>query len=108
MTLVAADQAVGDFTVWLYDAGERRAFAGIGEAWGELEWRLRYAPEQVSRGDMLAMASLIGSYEHLVRAPQRERNDICRRICRVAAQHGPAPESLASRPALDAEEAAPL
>jgi hypothetical protein len=39
-----------------------------------VQWRLRYGPQPPSREDVLAAASFMHAYAHLIDLPQRERN----------------------------------
>jgi hypothetical protein len=38
----------------------------------ELSWSCRYAPEEISRRDMLLLASAVDAYRHIFAMPQRE------------------------------------
>lgn len=41
---------------------------------GELEWKLRYAPDSLTREDQLMLASVVGSYSFLI-DPTRTHGD---------------------------------
>lgn len=45
---------------------------------GGLEWRLRYAPESLTRQDQLVLASIVAAYRELLTCPMRRRNDVVR------------------------------
>ena len=47
----------------------------------EVEWRLRYG--NPTREDILAAASVMNAYGHLVFAPERRRREVVRMIRRV-------------------------
>ena len=47
-----------------------------------LDWRVRYAPEHLTRGEHLTLASIAAAYCELVAMPQRKRN---RRIAQIRA-----------------------
>jgi hypothetical protein len=47
---------------------------------GDLEWRLRYAPESIKRGEELFLASVLSAYRELILKTQSERNEICRAL----------------------------
>lgn len=56
-----------------------------GERAGEVEWRLRYTPEALSRADQLLAASIISSYRQMVGDPETKRNAVIRQL-RLAQQ----------------------
>ena len=41
---------------------------------GDLEWKMRYALEHVTRGEQLTAASILAAYRELVAMPQKKRN----------------------------------
>lgn len=43
-----------------------------------LEWRLRYAPESITRGDQLHLASIVSAYRELIRCPETRRRVVIR------------------------------
>ena len=46
-----------------------------------IEWKMRYAPEKISRGEMLVAASVFSAYRELVvHKNQRDRNQVCSAI----------------------------
>ena len=47
---------------------------------GDREWRLRHAPERVTREDQLYAASVLAAYRELVRCPEAKRRAIVRRL----------------------------
>ena len=54
----------------------------------EVQWRLRYGPQPPSREDVLAAASFMHAYAHLINLPQRERNE---RVLQIR-EHATTPE----------------
>lgn len=51
---------------------------GIKEA-SDLDWKLRYAPDSITRGDILAAASIIESYVYMIaETTQKKRDLVCR------------------------------
>lgn len=46
----------------------------------ELEWRLRYSPESITRGDQLAIASVLSAYGYLIGLDARTRQ---RRVMQI-------------------------
>jgi hypothetical protein len=59
-----------------------------GERAGEVEWRLRYAPEALSRSDHLLAASIINAYRQMVGDPETKRRAVIRQL-RLAALERP-------------------
>jgi hypothetical protein len=51
-----------------------------GERAGEVEWRLRYAPEALSRSDHLLAASIINAYRQMVGDPKTKRQSVVRQL----------------------------
>ena len=52
-----------------------------GDAAGELQWRLRYAPQSVTREDQLHAAQIIEAYQTLVLGrTQKRRNEIAKKL----------------------------
>jgi len=47
---------------------------------GGLEWRLRYAPESITRTDLLVLASIVSAYREVLTCPSRRRNDVVRML----------------------------
>lgn len=47
---------------------------------GDLEWKLRYSPESLTRADQLVAASVIAAYAEIVFNPIRVRNAIVRQL----------------------------
>ena len=45
-----------------------------------LQWRLRYAPETITRSDKLTIASIMCAYSALIFKTQKDRNYICNKI----------------------------
>ena len=46
-----------------------------------LEWKLRYAPESITRGEQLYAASIVSAYKEIVAAKtQKDRNQCCAAI----------------------------
>lgn len=45
-----------------------------------LEWLLRYAPERLTRGDQLHLASIVSAYRELLNCPERKRRVVVRNI----------------------------
>lgn len=45
---------------------------------GGLEWRLRYAPEGLTRQDQLVLASIVAAYRELLGCPARRRAEVVR------------------------------
>ncbi len=43
-----------------------------------LNWKLRYARDQITESDMLEAASIISAYDSLVVKTQKSRNAICK------------------------------
>lgn len=39
----------------------------------ELDWRLRYAPDSITRGDQMALASIVSAYAYLISLDARTR-----------------------------------
>lgn len=51
------------------------------EKMSDLEWRLRYAPDSIGRGDQLYLASIVDSYREIViRKTAKDRNHVCSAI----------------------------
>lgn len=49
-----------------------------------IEWKMRYAPETITRGEMLIAASVLSSYRELiVHKNQHDRNQVCSAINRA-------------------------
>jgi len=46
----------------------------------ELEWRLRYSPDSITRGDEMALASLVHAYGYLIGLDARTRQ---RRVMQI-------------------------
>jgi hypothetical protein len=61
---------------------------GDGEADDEvsLEWVLRYAPERLTRGDQLHLASIVAAYRELLTCTSRRRAEVVRSL-RASLQH---------------------
>lgn len=50
----------------------------VSENIAEVEWKMRHAPDRVTRGDMLLAASVIDAYKEVVaRKSQVSRNKCC-------------------------------
>jgi len=43
-----------------------------------LEWILRYAPERLTRGDQLHLASIVAAYRELLGCTERRRKEVVR------------------------------
>jgi len=43
-----------------------------------LEWRVRYAPESITRGDQLHLASIVSAYRELLRCTEKRRRVVVR------------------------------
>ena len=43
-----------------------------------LEWRLRHAPESITRGDQLHLASIVSAYRELLRCTEKRRREVVR------------------------------
>lgn len=51
------------------------------EKMSDLEWRLRYAPDSIGRGDQLYLASIVEAYREIVmRKTVKDRNHVCSAI----------------------------
>ena len=50
----------------------------------DLEWRLRYAPDSIERGDLLHLASIVSSYNYLIYECDRTKRDLVARDMRQA------------------------
>jgi hypothetical protein len=46
----------------------------------ELEWRLRYAPDSITRADQMALASLVSAYAYLISLDSKTRQ---RRVMQI-------------------------
>lgn len=46
----------------------------------ELEWKYRYMPDKIDRGDEFVTASIISSYARLIKLTNKQRNDICNKL----------------------------
>lgn len=47
-------------------------------------WRVRYTPENLSRGDLLQLASIAEAYGYLLfETTQAQRNYVCREVRRI-------------------------
>jgi len=51
-----------------------------GECAGDIEWRLRYAPERLSRADHMLAASIINAYRQMVGDPETKRRAVIRQL----------------------------
>lgn len=51
-----------------------------------LEWVLRYAPERLTRGDQLHLASIVAAYRELLSCTDRRRREVIRAM-RHSQQH---------------------
>lgn len=46
-----------------------------------LEWKLRYAPDSLTREDQLLLASIVSGYGHLIaEATKPRRDEVCRQV----------------------------
>jgi hypothetical protein len=45
-----------------------------------LEWKLRYAPESITREDQLVLASIVAAYRELLSCPARRRAEVVRAL----------------------------
>lgn len=46
-----------------------------------IEWKIRFAPDQLTQSDLLGAAAIISAYEHLVLGSTRSKRDlVCRDI----------------------------
>jgi len=67
---------------------EPKAYATFdGMAWpmpceqlDELQWRMRYSPESLSRSDMLLAASVLCAYSNLIQCNAAKRESVVRSI----------------------------
>ena len=55
-----------------------------GKANGELEWRLRHAPETLLAEDLMSAASVLAAYQELVCCPETKRRAVVRRLREAA------------------------
>jgi hypothetical protein len=46
----------------------------------EIEWKLRHAPESMTKGEKLAAASVIAAYMQMIGDTQRKRNAVCKAL----------------------------
>lgn len=53
-------------------------------ATGNLEWRLRHAPESITPANYCSLASIIAAYRELVRCPRTKREAVVRVLREVA------------------------
>jgi len=53
-----------------------------------LEWALRYAPERLTRGDQLHLASIVAAYRELLSCTDQRRREVIRGM-RPTLQHNP-------------------
>lgn len=56
-----------------------------GGAAGDLNWKLRYAQEQLTDSDLLQAASIIGAYCQMVHDPESKRREVIRQLRRAEA-----------------------
>jgi hypothetical protein len=74
---------LGDGSVW--------PRTGDGPEHGDsLEWVLRYAPERLTRGDQLHLASIVAAYRELLSCTDRRRREVIRGM-RPTQQHSEQP-----------------
>lgn len=52
----------------------------VGEEVAHTGWRLRYAPETITLGDRLWLASLVDAWIQMICDPAKKRNAVCREI----------------------------
>jgi hypothetical protein len=62
-----------------------RSFNGMtwptpSEAMSQLSWRLTWAPESISKEEMLVLAALISAYRELINLPTMTRNERIREL----------------------------
>jgi hypothetical protein len=69
---------LGDGSVW-----PRTGDMANGDS---LEWVLRYAPERITRGDQLHLASIVSAYRELLTCTDRRRREVIRGM-RPSKQH---------------------
>ena len=50
------------------------------QACGDLDWRLRYAKESITRGDQLVLASITSAYVELITCTAKKRASVVRQI----------------------------
>lgn len=55
-------------------------FSRIGRELEDLEYRARYAPQSITREDIMAFASVANSYRALIEKPAAVRNILCARL----------------------------
>jgi hypothetical protein len=78
---------------------EPKAFAHFdGMAWpmqgdrlNELQWRMRYSPESLSRSDMLLAASVLCAYSDLIQCDATKRETVVRLIGSLNPSRQPVP-----------------
>jgi hypothetical protein len=63
----------------------------------DLEWRLRYAAESITREDQLVMASFLAAYRGLISMPSRRRNQRVGQIRRAVVAESAAVSTSAAR-----------
>jgi hypothetical protein len=64
----------------MYSSFDEMCWPVPGEAAGNVEWRLRYAPEALSRSDHMLAASIINAYRQMVGDPETKRRAVIRQL----------------------------
>jgi len=71
---------------------ENRVVLDDNTTWGrpfkDLEWRLRYAQDSITKQDMLVLAGYLDSYDALIDATNARRNFVCNEIKSVLKENG--------------------
>ena len=49
-----------------------------------IEWRLRYAPDSITRGDLFHLAAIVSAYNVLIYESNREKRDLVSRDMKQA------------------------
>jgi len=66
---------------------ENRVVLKDGTIWArpftDLEWRLRYAQDSITKQDMLVLAGYLASYDALIDATNARRSSVCNEIKEV-------------------------
>lgn len=78
----ATVKALPRFLVLTLDAqgSDGIVFSRIGRELDDLEYRARYAPNSITREDIMAFASVANSYRALIEKPAAVRNILCARL----------------------------
>lgn len=60
--------------------GPEMTWPSYNEAVSEVEWKLRHAPESMTRSDQLTAASVIAAYMQMIGDTQKKRNAVCKSL----------------------------